>query len=131
VIVVQREKIKEQTARPALFLWLNGIPGRAVHVLDEALLVDHDDRGRDGVEHLIRRFLEVLHLLCFFFHLGAQSGKGGFELRVHAVEFDRQLFQLISRVNLDRLLQFSSPDEARGLLQSSDGRHNPAGREIP
>lgn len=73
-------------ARCVAFRKLERVLRGSIQVLDLLGLVDHDDGGRHGVQDLIRRFLQVLDFLTFQFHLGGQSGEGGFQLGVHPVD---------------------------------------------
>ena len=63
---------------------------------------------------------EVLYFLRFS-STWVFAGKGRFQLFVHAVEFDRQVFQFIARANLDGFLQFSAADEAAASCKRRTG----------
>ena len=55
---------------------LKGVASDPVDVLHLFVLIDHDDRGWDCIQDLVRRVNQGLHLLRFDGHLIGQACKG-------------------------------------------------------
>ena len=88
-----------------------GLASNLVEVLHLFLLIDHDDRGGDGIQDLVCRVKQGLHLLGFAGHLIGQACKSGFQLAIHSVEFIGQILDLIAGLNVDGLLELAAPDQ--------------------
>ena len=74
-------------------------------------MIDHDDRGWDCIQDLVRRVKQGLHLLRFDGHLIGQACKGGFQLAIHSIEFVGQILELIAGLNVDGLPKLTAPDQ--------------------
>jgi hypothetical protein len=90
---------------------LKGVASDPIDVPHLFVLIDHDDRGWDCIQDLVRRVKQGLHLLCFNGHLIGQACKGGLQLAVHSIELVGQILKLIAGLNVDGLSEFTAPDQ--------------------
>ena len=95
---------------------LKGVASDPIDVPHLFVLIDHDDRGWDCIQDLVRRVKQGLHLLRFNGHLIGQACKGGLQLAVHSIELVGQILKLIAGLNVDGLPKLTAPDQlCRGL----------------
>ncbi len=100
---IDGEDLEQRDGLSRVQYGLKRIPSDPVDVLHLFVLIEHDDRGRDGIQDLVCRVNQGFHLLCLHCHLVGQACKGRFQLAMHAIEFVGQILNFIAGSNVDGL----------------------------